>query len=158
VVHQPLELVVVVHARVRYRVERKIQLLVVDGGSATVAVPPLKRVPDELELLELQSAAINATTPSPAIAARRSLRLHRFMCAPSARACVHVIGPIPVMPGRPLPPDSSSHCPRILGQRHAGVSTTSKNFEVTIQRRPGHGVPLQNWTRVVSCGLAGSCG
>jgi hypothetical protein len=56
----------------------------------------LTGVPDELELLlgllELQPAAINATTPTPAIAASRSLRLHIFMCAPSARACVSLIG------------------------------------------------------------------
>jgi hypothetical protein len=39
---------------------------------------------------------------------------------------------IPVLPRRPLPPDKNSHCPEILGQGRAGVSTSSKNFEVTI--------------------------
>src|SRR5271170_4231318 len=61
---------------------------VVPGGSANVAVPPLTAVPDELGLLllgllELQPAATTATAAAPATAARRSLRLHRFMCTPS---------------------------------------------------------------------------
>jgi hypothetical protein len=62
---------------------------VTEGGSATVAVPPFTGVPDELPdglLDDEQAAAVRATAAVTATAARRSLRLQNFICAPSVRA------------------------------------------------------------------------
>ena len=87
-VHQPLELLVVVHAGVGDRVEREDKGVRGARRQRERRRPALHRRAARgstrvLELLELQPAATTATAATPATAARRSLRLHRFMCAPS---------------------------------------------------------------------------
>src|SRR5215831_5015132 len=102
------------------------------GGSATVAVPPLTTVPPE-ELggalpPELQAAATTATAAIPATAARRALRLHRFICSPyvvSRPACVM---PLRFLLGRSADPSARGPARNIPGRLGPRPRATTVGF------------------------------
>jgi hypothetical protein len=110
------------------------------------AVPPEELEPlGLLLLLELQAAATIATAAKTATAAKRSLGLHRFMCAPSScRAQARDVMPVPAQALRlPVCTRASPQHPRSFGPAvadHRGrlrVTLIEPPLAASLPARPG---------------------